>query len=152
MKKIYPVFLLCLVLAVSLCGTAVSVPGRFGINTIIVEVYGFRNDKGDAYVGLYNSSDGFPTDPDKAYKSAFVPISNGSATIWFQGIPSGTYAVAVYHDENGNKKFDVNLFPFSIEGSGASNGATGTFGPPSFSDASFNLDKMVKKIQIKIKY
>lgn len=135
-----------------LCDRPFAVPGRYGASTIIVEVQGFRSDKGAAYVGLYDSSDGFPTDPDKAFKSVFLPIKQGSATAWFAGVPAGTYAVAAYHDENGNKKFDVSLFPFSIEGSGASNGATGSFGPPSFNDASFTIDKFTKKIQIKIKY
>lgn len=151
MKKNFILFSAVLLLFLSVVPSS-AVQRSSGINTLIVEALGFRSDKGQAYVGLYNSENGFPSDPDKAFRSAFVPIKNGNASFWFAGIPAGTYAVIVYHDENGNKKFDINLFPFSMEGGGASNGAKGMFGPPSFKDASFNLDKFTKKIQIKISY
>lgn len=56
-------------------------------------------------------------------------------------IPAGTYAIAVYHDVNGDGK--MNRVPFvnlPLEPYGFSNDARGQFGPPSFTDASFEVD------------
>jgi uncharacterized protein (DUF2141 family) len=54
-------------------------------------------------------------------------------------IPQGTYAIACYHDENNNGKLDTKFMGIPKEGTGASNDARGTMGPPKFKDAKFQL-------------
>ena len=62
------------------------------------------------------------------------------------------YGVAVFHDENGNRKFDENFLGIPKEGQGASNGAVGRHGPPIFDDARFLLDEGTKSLTINLHY
>jgi uncharacterized protein (DUF2141 family) len=58
----------------------------------------------------------------------------------FEDIPTGTYALAVIHDENMNGKLDTNLLGVPKEGYGFSNDVKAVRGAPTFSDASFRYD------------
>lgn len=70
----------------------------------------------------------------------------------FSDLPFGEYAVAVMHDMNDNNKMDFHFYGAPKEGYGASNDASGTFGPPSFEEARFKLENFSKTIVIKLKY
>jgi uncharacterized protein (DUF2141 family) len=58
----------------------------------------------------------------------------------------------VVHDENGDDELEKNIFGFPKEGLGFSNDASISFGPPSFSKASFPMGKKNKTITVKISY
>ena len=69
-----------------------------------------------------------------------IKIRKSQARCDFEGIPPGTYARAVIHDEDMNGKLDTNWLGIPTEGYGFSNDATGVLGPPPFSAASFKYD------------
>jgi uncharacterized protein (DUF2141 family) len=108
--------------------------------TLTVNVSQLHSDAGKLYLSLYNSPTGYPKNASVAYRLAFSEIRNGKATIALDHLPPGDYAIACYHDENNNGKIDTNFFGMPTEGTGASNDARGSFGPPRFSDAKFKLD------------
>jgi uncharacterized protein (DUF2141 family) len=58
----------------------------------------------------------------------------------FLDIASGTYALAVIHDENSNGKLDTNWLGIPTEGYGFSNDAKALLGAPSFAAANFAYD------------
>lgn len=107
--------------------------------TIKVNVTGLRSNKGKVYMSLYNSEKGYPKDASVAYRLSFADIHDGVSTIVLAGIPQGTYAIACFQDENGNRKLDTNFLGIPREGTGASNDARGSMGPPKFKDAKFQL-------------
>jgi len=119
--------------------------------TLDIAVSGMHSDKGTCYLSLYHSDKGFPKDPKAAFRLAYASIVNGISTFRFEKIPSGSYAVACYHDENGNHKLDNNFFGIPTEGTGTSNNATGFFGPPKFKDAKFLLQRDTA-LTIRIRY
>jgi uncharacterized protein (DUF2141 family) len=104
---------------------------------ITVNVSGFRNSKVAVVLYLYNSEMGYPQDHNKAYRTVNGVIINNTCSIVLSDIPKGTYAIACFHDENGNGKLDTNLLGIPDEGVGASNNAKGFMGPPKFKDAKF---------------
>jgi len=116
-----------------------------------IVVSGIHSDKGTLYLSLYNGEKGFPKDPKAAFRITYARIVNGISTFRLDHLPKGTYAVACYHDENGNGKLDNNFFGIPTEGTGASNNATGFMGPPRFRDAKFTLDRDTA-ITIRIRY
>ncbi len=63
----------------------------------------------------------------------------------------GTYAIAVYHDENGNRKFDRTLLGLPAEGYGFSRNPTGLIGLPSFDKVSF-LTPLSEPLTIRLTY
>lgn len=94
------------------------------------------NDKGQVVIGLFNSSDGFLK---QVYKGSYVAIENGKASYQFTNIPTGTYAISVYHDKNKNKKLDTNFLGIPKENYACSNAARGFMGPPRWQDAQFEV-------------
>ena len=70
----------------------------------------------------------------------------------FDPIPGGTYAVACFHDENGNGKMDTGLFGIPTEGVVVSNHAKGFLGPPSFKDAKFAFTGAATELRLRVGY
>lgn len=110
-----------------------------GSETIAVEMTGFHSDRGVALVALFTSAKGFPDDSSKAYLRRSAAIRNGKARVLLRRLPPGTYAIAVLHDEDGDKKMRTSALGLPKEGYGASRDARGRFGPPRFEDARLAL-------------
>lgn len=105
-------------------------------NTIEVEVTNFDSNKGEVFIGLYNAEKAFL---ENEYKGGKVEIKNKKAVFTFKDIPDGTYAVSVFHDEDGNGKLTTNVLGIPKESYGASNNAKGTLGPPKWKNAKFEV-------------
>jgi len=102
-----------------------------------VQVHGGNEHVGQVIVSLFSSAENFLNDP---FIQQRRPIENaGSATILFEGLAEGEYAVAVIYDEDGDGELNTGLFGIPSEKVGFSNDAKGLFGPPSFTKAAFNL-------------
>ena len=71
-----------------------------------------------------------------------------SACFW---LPPGHYAVATYHDENGDRDFNRTLW-MPKEGFGFSNDAPTSTGLPSFASARFQLPPGGKAIRMTTRY
>lgn len=121
-------------------------------NVIHVGIDGFRTDKGQVICSLYSSAEGFPKSDRKAIAYSKSVIVKRHADCEFPGIQPGTYAVAVFHDENSNGKLDTNFLGIPREGVGASNNARGHFGPPKFHDASVAYSGGQMDLRIVITY
>jgi uncharacterized protein (DUF2141 family) len=123
-----------------------------GEATLVVQVEGLKDDRGSVRAALYASEDGFPTTPEKALRRVDAPISGGRARAVFEGIAPGGYAVAVYHDENGNGRLDTGFLGIPTEGLAASNDAKGFMGPPSFEKARVEVGKGENRITVQVSY
>ena len=111
-----------------------------GAAPIMVVISGFPDNVGRASCGLYSGPDGFATDKN-VFMNTTAAISGSTATCTFNNVPSGSYAVAFFHDRKMNNKMQKNFLGIPQEGYGFSNDAKPRgFGPPSFSQASFSHD------------
>jgi uncharacterized protein (DUF2141 family) len=108
--------------------------------TLTVVVTGITESRGDLLVTVFTSADGWPK-PKHAAASARVQATAPEQEIRFDGLPPGPCAVSVVQDLDGNGKLTMRWFPYPrpAEPTGASNGAKGSFGPPSFEAARFVL-------------
>lgn len=120
-------------------------------NSISVPVSGLHNNNGNVRCGLYNSAATFPKDGQQ-FQGVAVPIANQQATCVFNGVPPGTYAVAVFHAEKGETTMKTGFFGQPEEGYGFSRNATGTMGPPSFSAAAYTYSGGAVSFPINITY
>ena len=123
-----------------------------GQTTLTVELAGLKSSNGKVVLALFSSKNGFPAKIKNASRRVSVSIKGRRARVVLKGLPRGTYAVAAFHDENGNGKLDTSWIGRPTEGVGMSNDARGHRGPPKFKDASFKLDGSSKKIRIAIRY
>jgi uncharacterized protein (DUF2141 family) len=107
--------------------------------TLTVKVTGFKSEKGVVRALLFNSENGFPEATEKAIRSASVKIVGTQAEFDFENLPPGRYAISLFHDSQNTGKLRTNLVGIPRDGYGFSNNSMGTFGPPSFKDASFQI-------------
>ncbi|MBK6935690.1 MAG: DUF2141 domain-containing protein [Chitinophagaceae bacterium] len=127
-----------------------NTPAEQGVK---ITINNARNEKGHVLVSLFKDGVGYPNNPEKAVKRVKLSIINKRAEVIFTNLPSGTYAVAILHDENDDLKMNKNLLGIPKEGFGFSNNAMGTFGPPSFSRASFqHTPGQLTVVTIRTKY
>ncbi len=117
-----------------------------------VRLVGLRNDHGRSGCVLFDSEKGFPNDSSAALQRIWCPIGGSESICRFDPISAGTYAVACFHDENGNGKCDTGLFGIPTEGTVVSNHAKGFMGPPSFKDARFSLLARPSELRLRMGY
>jgi uncharacterized protein (DUF2141 family) len=119
---------------------------------VTVELVGFRSARGKVRLALYRSKDGFPTDLSKATRVDEAAVTGKRVVVTLEGLEPGIWAIAAYHDENGNGELDTNVVGIPTEGLGVSNDAKGSFGPPKFEGARFELDGTPRRLRITIRY
>lgn len=105
-----------------------------------VTVKEVRSGVGRIMVALHAAKDGveFP-DQTGAVAAQWADAKGGAQEFVFTGLAPGRYAVAIYHDENGNGVMDKNFVGIPSEGYGFSRNARGFTGPPSFSGAAVDI-------------
>ena len=118
---------------------------------LTVVVSNLRNAKGQVRVALWAGPEGF-TDADAAVLETGQPAAEGRVRFVFSGLAPGRYAVASFHDENGNGKFDRTWIGLPDEGLGFSNGAWISLGPPAFEDAAVDLNGEPREITVPLRY
>jgi uncharacterized protein (DUF2141 family) len=92
--------------------------------------------QGNLMVALYNSADTFRK---SAVQQVKLAATQGEMKLQFRGLPSGDYAVALYHDVNANDKLDSNLFGMPKEPYGFSTLKGSVMGPPGWESVKFAL-------------
>ncbi len=119
---------------------------------IDVRVHGVRSDRGHVTFVLYGDNpDDFLVKGKKIFKQYFV-AKRGTVAFCVIVPKAGTYAASVYHDENGNRKFDRNWIGIPAEGAGFSNNPTLLLGPPSHAQAAFQVSNGPKRLEIQLNY
>jgi uncharacterized protein (DUF2141 family) len=117
--------------------------------TVVVE--NLRSGDGDVRVALWSRPDGF-TDPKAAVAEAGQKAHSGQVAFTFKGLTPGRYAVASFHDENGNGSFDRTFIGLPKEGLGFSNGARVNLGPPTFDAAAVEVARATQVLVVRLRY
>ena len=90
------------------------------------------------YAALFNRAEDF-LKTDRAIAGATVLPTRDSVRVIFADLAPGSYAVSVFQDADGNGKLDRNMMGLPLEPHGFSRDASGTLGPPKFSDAMLEI-------------
>lgn len=117
---------------------------------LTVEATGLRSSKGEVAFTVYaNDRKRFLAKGGKLLRTrvpAAAPVTR--ACFW---LPPGKYAVAQYHDENGDHDFNrVLLVP--KEGFGFSNDVSTAFGRPSLENARFTVPAGRSTMRMRMRY
>jgi uncharacterized protein (DUF2141 family) len=124
---------------------AASPPARLDLN-----VDGLRSARGVLRICVTSHPDHFPNcHADPSARRAVVPA--GQPIPEFDGLPSGDYAIALFHDENANRALD-RVAGIPKEGVGFSNNPRLMFGPPRFTDARFAVTNQPVGERVRLKY
>ena len=109
--------------------------------TLQIQINKIKSDKGNILVSVYNNAKGFPYDGASCILMFSMRAAQGSVSITTKELTPGKYAIALFHDVDGNQKLTTNMLGIPKEGYAFSNDASNFFGVPSFKDASFQFTR-----------
>jgi uncharacterized protein (DUF2141 family) len=108
----------------------------FAQNKVEVTVKNLQEIKGTIRMAVYSGEDSFMK---KSLASKEVKVTGKEATVIFENVKPGEYAISTYHDIDDNKELNTGFMGIPKEPYGFSNDARGTFGPPSYENAKFTV-------------
>lgn len=129
-----------------LLASILSVSAQEGNQKITVTVINATSDDGTIKFALSDKQNFLVGKPIQAKESK---IENGKATVIFENVPAGEYAITCFHDKNSNNKMDFQPSGMPMEDYGASNNVM-NFGPPKYDDAKFTITN--KDVSLDIKF
>ena len=135
----------------ALCGAADAPEGG---PRLLVGVAGARRAAGNITVTLYGPrrEDFLARGGRLARQRVPLPVGATSAEACFALSAPADYAVAVYHDENGDHDFNRNAVGLPVEGYGFSNDAPTTLGLPDFGQVRFAVPPGGSRITVRLRY
>lgn len=107
-------------------------------NTLKIHVEGVGSSEGLIRVAVYITDAHFLKE-EGVYRTDSAKASKGTTLVSIPDLPTGHYALAVFHDKNGNERLDTNWIGIPKEPFGFSNARAKTFGPPSFKECQFEV-------------
>lgn len=101
-------------------------------------------------IGVYRAQDNFPNGkiPFKGYE--VKPEGQDKLTFTINDLAYGEYAIAVYQDENGDKKLNTGMFGIPKEPYAFSNNFRPTFSAPTYKDCKFTYAEEKSEISISL--
>jgi len=127
--------------------SAASAPG-----SVDAGVTGLRSAKGLVLVCMTTRADHFPDCQDDPQARRLKVPASAAGDLKFTGLPTGNYAIALIHDENGNNRLDT-MLGIPREGFGFSRNPAIRFGPPRFDAAQFSVSGGVQVgTSVRVKY
>ena len=119
---------------------------------IKVVTEGVRNGSGLVAITLYaDDSSRFLVRHGSLYVGRVKAVAGTTEACIFVPRP-GIYALAIYHDENANQKFDRTNLGLPAEGYGFSNNASTLLGLPAFDSVRLNIPHSGMTSHIRLKY
>ena len=125
-------------------------PGAAPVGSLELGVDKLRSAKGVLMVCLTSNAAKFPSctgDVDAVFRT--IPAT--TRAVRFDGLPTGSYGIAIIHDENANKKLDT-MLGIPREGFGFSRNPAIGFGPPRFGAARFVVPEGGAEQRVTMRY
>lgn len=122
-----------------------------GQTALAITVKGVRSSKGEVAITIYPGDSKLFLAPHA--KLSRVRMAAAPVVHACMDVPhAGDYAIAIYHDENGDHKFNRTLIGLPAEGYGFSNDAPAVAGLPTYSAAKFTAHEGVTPLTITMRY
>lgn len=139
-----------LMTAISAGAAEPTPPQAEGLGDLVINAGGFGHERGQAVANLFREGDDVFHKP---YLRVTTKIEAGKAVLVFPALQHGTYAITMFHDENGNNDLDHNIFHIPAEPLGFSNGFKFSLfsGLPNFEKLRFEFGPEGKAVEITVK-
>jgi len=134
-----------LILSLALTTTLSHAQDNIETYSITVKIDNALSDDGNMLIGLHDVNTFMK---GKGLQNSKSEIVDGIVTVTFEDVTPGNYAIMVLHDANDNGKMDFDTTGRPSESYGMSNNPM-LFGPPTFTDAKFELLNEDKEINVR---
>ncbi|MBW4449471.1 MAG: DUF2141 domain-containing protein [Spirirestis rafaelensis WJT71-NPBG6] len=119
-------------------------------SSLTVTIDGLKNQRGQVCLSLFSGGRGFPGSSDRAVAARCVKLENAPLTVKFDNLKAGNYAIAAFHDANGDGTLNRNPLGIPTEQFGFSQNPKILTGAPKFGDSAFLVAGPETNIQIKL--
>ena len=119
---------------------------------LVVLIHGLEEDEGQINMTCRTESADWPTGIDAEYvRVAPVAGHSGMMEIRIDDVPTGIYAISLFHDVDADNDMDRSALGFPLEPWGMSNNAIGLMSAPTFEQAAFivNAPKTIVEIDLR---
>lgn len=144
--------LTALSLSATTAAAADDCAGKDSGTRLSVQVSQLNSDAGEVTVTVYPSDARRFLAPRGKLLRVRVKTAAPMTRVCFNLPGPDVYAVAIYHDANGNHDFDRNRLGMPAEGYGFSNDAPTRFGVPSFDAVRFAVKAGENALRVKMRY
>lgn len=110
-----------------------------------VDIHNINSRDGAVFVALFKPGREFPEGKPMEGKKIEASATTVQTTF---SVEPGNYAIALFHDINGNGKMDKNMFGIPKEPYGFSNDFHPKFSAPKFKDCQFSVSEGGKAVRI----
>ena len=119
---------------------------------LVVMVHGLEEDEGQISMTCRTNGPGWPTGEGAEYVRV-VPVAGhrGMVEIQIDEVPTGIYAISLFHDVDADNDMDRSAIGLPLEPWGMSNNAMGMMSAPTFEQASFLVDSPKTVIQLDLR-
>lgn len=133
-------------------GEGTSCTGAGNPVRLHVAVSNLRNDRGLLTLTVYGDNPADFLVSGKKLARIRTPARSGVTEICIAVPRRPSYAIALFHDENGDRRFNRNLIGMPTEGFGISNDADTTLGLPNHDSARFTAEPGDNRQSIAVRY
>lgn len=116
--------------------------------TLTVQVSNIKEKKGTIILSVFNNINDFLKE-GKEYCKQVIQVKDSFLQYTFMKVPKGHYAVALFHDVNGDMKCNKNLLGLPKEGFGFSRNYVPILRPPNFKEVEVEVNQN-QKVWIKL--
>lgn len=144
-----------LIASLVLVAPALADDGCEGVRTatsakLSVQVTGVRSSQGEVALTIYpDDRRRFLAKGGKFARARVKAQPVSRACIW---LPPGSYALAIYHDSNGDRDFNRTLVGLPAEGFGFSNNPETKVGLPPLSAVRFSVGPTERTLSVQMRY
>lgn len=117
-------------------------------HSLTIKVSNVKDIQGKMFFALYDKASDFPKE-GRYTKRVSVKVSEKTVSYTFEGLDEKDYAIAVFHDKNGDGKCNLNFFGVPTEGYGFSKNFKPVFSAPKFDDVKVRSSEG-KQLEIKL--
>lgn len=118
---------------------------------LIVNIRNLETGKGEVHIALYDLEAKFMVTEQRLAGLAVPVKSTESLQVSLGRFPLGDYAIAVFHDLNGNGELDKNTLGIPTEPYAFSNNPRAKWRAPTFREARFQLREPKQVVDIELK-
>ena len=127
----------------------IAIGGTAEAIDLTVTMTKLKSGNGNIHVSVYDRPETFPKKTGML-KELIVKAKADRVEVVFPGLKSGMYAIAAFHDENGNGKFDQGFLGIPLEDFAFSRDPTVILSAPDFDEAAFKVDETANGIEIRM--
>lgn len=109
-----------------------------------------KSQGGMVRVLIFQGAEGFPDQPEKAFKQISVQMDEGKAVYNLEHLEEGTYAISAFLDHDRDGKMRIGTFGIPKDPYGFSNNVRGLFGPPDYKKAAFEVKEGNNEVYIQL--